>query len=319
MQTTHLINSHPIHYKNMNSYKQKSVTCKLLLHFSVAMFFCVNALAFTEQFEKAWLGIATGKIDAVLATQLDLPEGVGAAVKLVLPDSPAEKSGIKKHDIIFEIDGKPIKSPDHLSKLISSRKAETNAELSVIHRGAKKTIEVNFAKRPDHLKTEENFADLKGLNFDILPFEADQDVQKQIHKMQEQMRKHLKGMFDLQGFDKLPGKGEIFGSSSQTMMFSDDQGIIEIRKNGSKTNVIIKDLNGKITFEGPANTDDEKEKLPQRAKNQLDRFDGSGLSFEGFNFGNPGLKIPKLKPGNKVNPENETIPPAKKNGKKIQL
>ena len=276
-------------------------------------------MAKAENVEKAWLGIATSKIDEVVATQLDLPEGVGAAVKLVIPDSPAEKSGIKKHDIIFEIDGEPVQSPDHLSELIRSRRAGTNAELSVIQRGTKKTINVNFVKRPEHLKTEEKFADLKGLNFDIFPLDADQDVQQQIEKFQEQMRKHLKGMFDLQGLDKLPGRGEIFGSISQTMMFSDDQGTIEIRKNGDSTNIVIKDLNGKITFEGPANTNDEKEKLPQRAKNQLKRLDGSGLSFEGFNFESQGIKIPKLKPGNKVKPNRDTIPPAKKNGKKIQL
>ena len=276
-------------------------------------------MAQAENVEKAWLGIATSKIDEVVATQLDLPEGVGAAVKLVIPDSPAEKSGIKKHDIIFEIDGEPVQSPDHLSELIRSRRAGTNAELSVIQRGTKKTINVNFVKRPEHLKTEEKFADLKGLNFDIFPLDADQDVQQQIEKFQEQMRKHLKGMFDLQGLDKLPGRGEIFGSISQTMMFSDDQGTIEIRKNGDSTNIVIKDLNGKITFEGPANTNDEKEKLPQRAKNQLKRLDGSGLSFEGFNFESQGIKIPKLKPGNKVKPNRDTIPPAKKNGKKIQL
>ena len=276
-------------------------------------------MAKAENVEKAWLGIATSKIDEVVATQLDLPEGVGAAVKLVIPDSPAEKSGIKKHDIIFEIDGEPVQSPDHLSELIRSRRAGTNAELSVIQRGTKKTINVNFVKRPEHLKTEEKFADLEGLNFDIFPLDADQDVQQQIEKFQEQMRKHLKGMFDLQGLDKLPGRGEIFGSISQTMMFSDDQGTIEIRKNGDSTNIVIKDLNGKITFEGPANTNDEKEKLPQRAKNQLNRLDGSGLSFEGFNFESQGIKIPKLKPGNKVKPNRDTIPPAKKNGKKIQL
>ena len=85
-------------------------------------------------------------------------------------------------------------------------------------------------------------------------------------------------------------------------MFSDDQGSIEIRKANGKTKVITKDLNGKITFEGPANTDEEKGKLPERAKNQLNKFKGSGLSFEGFNFGNPSLKVPNLKPGKKVEP-----------------
>ena len=231
----------------MNTHKQKHIIIKFLLSFTVCINFFVNAMAATKQIEKAWLGIATAKVDEVLAAQLDLPDGVGATVKLVLPDSPAAKSVIKKHDVIFEIDGAPIKSPEHLSNLIRSREANTNAELSVIQKGAKKIITVNFAKRPDHLKTEENFADLGELNFDILPFDADQNVQEQIKRMQEQVRQHLKGMFDLQGFDKLPGKGEIFGSSSQTMMFRDDQGSIKIRKNGGKTSVLIKDLNGKIT------------------------------------------------------------------------
>jgi hypothetical protein len=43
------------------------------------------------------------------------------------------------------------------------------------------------------------------------------------------------------------------------------------------------------------------------------KFKGSGLSFEGFNFGNPSLKVPNLKPGKKVEP----IPPAKKTVRKF--
>ena len=59
----------------------------------------------------------------------------------------------------------------------------------------------------------------------------------------------------------------------------------------------------------------KKKASPERAKNQLYKIKCSGLSFEGFNFGNPSLKVPNLKPGKKVEP----IPPAKKDGKKIQL
>ena len=143
----------------MRNHKPKSIANKLLIPFTVSCIFLAITMSNAEDIERAWLGIASSKIDAVLASQLDLPEGVGAAVKLVMPDSPAEKSGIKKHDVIFEIDGEPIKSPDHLSELISSRKAGANAELSVIQRGKKKTINVNFVKRPDHLRTEETFAE----------------------------------------------------------------------------------------------------------------------------------------------------------------
>ena len=85
----------------MNTHKQKHIIIKFLLSFTVCINFFVNAMAATKQIEKAWLGIATAKVDEVLAAQLDLPDGVGATVKLVLPDSPAAKSGINKHDVIF--------------------------------------------------------------------------------------------------------------------------------------------------------------------------------------------------------------------------
>ena len=291
----------------------------------IVSIYCVSS-SLADETKQAWLGVVTAKVEPILANQLDLPEGTGAAVKLVIPDSPASKSGIKKHDIIFEFNGSQITSPSTLSQLISKQQSGDIAELAIIQKGSKKTIEVNLAERPDYLEaTEEkgnnlfkdqfDFGELGGINFDILPFGNDQKLDQQIKEMQEQMRKNLQGMFDLQGFDNLPGIGQLFGSSSQKMIYRDDEGTIEIQKSDGKTTITTKDLNGKKIFEGPANTTEQINKLPNRAKIQLKKLNESGLSFEGFNFESPGLKIPKLKPGKKVAP----IPPAKKDGKKIQL
>lgn len=275
--------------------------------------------------DPAWLGVATASVDEIVATQLDLPKGVGAAVKLVVPKSPAAKAGIKKHDILFELDGQPVKSPEHLSELISGRSAGQTSELSVIQHGNKKTIAVNFSSRPPHLHSEEeineqpfggriDLGNLGGLKFN---FGGDVDIAKQI----QQMQKHLQGMFDLEDFNNLPGKAKILESSSKTMLLSDAEGSIEIRKSNGKTKVITKDVNGKITFEGPANTKEEIAKIPEKAKDKLKQFDqsGSNLSLEEFQLGSPGLKVPKLKPGKKVEPNKKLLPPAKKEGKKIQL
>ena len=167
---------------------------------------CV-ALSFTpclgeEKKKPAWLGIVTSKVDPIISSQLDLPEGVGAAIKLVVPDSPAEKAGLRKHDIIFEINNTSVESPANLSDLIGSYSADENAELAVIQKGSKKTITVSFEERPNHLKNvEENdnqifgnqidFGDLGGINFDILPFGNDQNLQEQVQKMQEETGKML--------------------------------------------------------------------------------------------------------------------------------
>ena len=230
--------------------KTKTVNMRIITFVTSYIFFsCLFFSSAEENSKPAWLGIVTSKVDPIIATQLDLPEGTGAAIKLIVPESPAEKAGLKKHDIIFEINGTQIKSPSNLSELISSYIADESVEMAVIQRGKKKTVSVKFEERPDHLKNvEENdnqlfgnqidFGDLGGINFDILPFGNDQNLQEQIQKMQEQMRKNLQGMFNLEGFDNLPGKAQMFGSSSQTMMFNDEEGSIEIRKVDGNTTVI---------------------------------------------------------------------------------
>ena len=279
----------------------------------------------------AWLGVATAPVDEVVAAQLDLPEGIGAAVKMVIPDSPAAAAGIRKHDILFEIEGEPVKSPEHLGELIRKKSTGDPVELAVIQRGEKKSLTLTLTGRPAHLQNEPeanpkpfgnrvDLGDLGGIEFEILPFKGNGagfgNFQQQIEKMRKQMEMHLEGMFELEGFENLlPGAGRMMGSSS--MMFSNEEGSIEIRSKDGKTNITAKDPDGGIIFEGAADTEEEIAKLPENLRKKLEDFKKSstGLSFKGFHFEGPQLKVPGFKPPEKDTP----IPPAKKDGKKIKL
>ena len=118
--------------------KTKTVNMRIITLVTSYIFFsCLFFSSAEENSKPAWLGIVTSKVDPIVATQLDLPEGTGAAIKLIVPDSPAEKAELKKHDIIFEINGTQIKSPSNLSELISSYKADESVELAIIQRGKK--------------------------------------------------------------------------------------------------------------------------------------------------------------------------------------
>ncbi len=279
----------------------------------------------------AWLGVATAPVDEVVAAQLDLPEGIGAAVKMVIPDSPAETAGIRKHDIVFEIAGEPVKSPEHLGELIRKKSTGDSVELAVIQRGEKKSLNLTLASRPPHLQDEPkanpkpfgnriDLGELGGIDFEMLPFKGNGaefgNFQQQIEKMRKQMEQHLEGMFELEGFENLlPGAGRMMGSSN--MMFSNEEGSIEIRSKDGKTNITAKDPDGGIIFEGPADSEEEIAKLPENLRKKLEDFKQSsnGLSFKGFHFQGPQLKIPGFKAPEKDAP----IPPAKKDGKKIKL
>ena len=63
-----------------------------------------------------WLGIASPELSARERTALKLAEVAGAPVVGVYPGSPAEAAGLRLGDVIVEINGKPIRTADDLSK-----------------------------------------------------------------------------------------------------------------------------------------------------------------------------------------------------------
>ena len=58
------------------------------------------------------LGLTVEKIDKALARQLDLDETAGVIVAEVDPGGPGEAAGLRPHDIIMEVDRRPVKNLD---------------------------------------------------------------------------------------------------------------------------------------------------------------------------------------------------------------
>lgn len=72
----------------------------------------------------------------------------GAEVKEVMPESAASLAGIKEKDIIQEVDGKSIQSPEDLVKLIRSQKPGDKVEIVLLRDGKKMTIAVKLGSTP---------------------------------------------------------------------------------------------------------------------------------------------------------------------------
>ena len=68
--------------------------------------------------ERSDLGMTVEEITAEMARQLGLPEQRGLVVVQVKSNSPAEEAGIRRGDIIVEIDQEPVKDIDEYSKKI---------------------------------------------------------------------------------------------------------------------------------------------------------------------------------------------------------
>ena len=84
----------------MKNMKTKTVNKRIITLVTSYIFFsCLFFSSAEENSKPAWLGIVTSKVDPIIATQLDLPEGTGAAIKLIVPKSPAEKKRQKENSI----------------------------------------------------------------------------------------------------------------------------------------------------------------------------------------------------------------------------
>jgi serine protease Do len=78
---------------------------------------------------RPWIGVASMKVTPQLARYYGLPVADGALIARVEPYSPADDAGLRKGDIIEEIDGNAIKDPSEIASYV--RKKQVNDQLTV--------------------------------------------------------------------------------------------------------------------------------------------------------------------------------------------
>ena len=102
--------------------------------------------------ERAWLGVYIQAVTPELAKQLGLEKPEGALVAEVIPNSPAEKAGLKPGDVIIEFDGKRIKSYNELPIIVSLTPVGKKVKLKVIREGKIKEFELTLERMPEEVQ-----------------------------------------------------------------------------------------------------------------------------------------------------------------------
>ena len=84
--------------------------------------------------KRPWLGISTVKIDSNIARYYRLPIAEGALIIKVEPYSPADNAGLRRGDVIEEIDGNKIQSPSQISSYIRKKKSANDRVTVTVNR-----------------------------------------------------------------------------------------------------------------------------------------------------------------------------------------
>jgi len=99
--------------------------------------------------ERGYLGIGYKELTPESAPAFNLDEDTkGMAIVEVKKDSAAEKAGLKRYDIIIELDGKPVEDRNEFLNRVSMLKPGTKVKIVVLRDGKRKTLTAKLEKRP---------------------------------------------------------------------------------------------------------------------------------------------------------------------------
>jgi serine protease Do len=121
---------------------------------------------------RGWLGVSVQPVTPDLAQQFGLREEKGVLVGDVTENSPAEKSGIQRGDVIVEYEGKEVNDPSSLRNLVAGTPPDKEIVMKLLRDGEPRTLKVAITELPAEKQQQSADFDnlLKGVHVqDITP------------------------------------------------------------------------------------------------------------------------------------------------------
>lgn len=106
----------------------------------------MDQLLETGEVKRGLLGVNIQNITSDLAEGLGLDSTSGVVVSNVMPDSAAEKGGIKRGDIIRKINGETVEDDNFLRNKVAGTKPGTSVSLTIVRNGEEQEIKVTLGE-----------------------------------------------------------------------------------------------------------------------------------------------------------------------------
>ncbi|GMT47210.1 MAG: peptidase [bacterium] len=105
--------------------------------------------------ERGWLGVTVQKVTPEIAESFGLRDRQGALITDVTKDSPADRAGIQRGDIIVGYNGKKIENMHELPRLVASTPVGTGVNLKIFREGKELDLNVIIEKLGKGIETPE--------------------------------------------------------------------------------------------------------------------------------------------------------------------
>jgi len=98
--------------------------------------------------ERPWLGVSTQEITTDLHEGLDY-RGNGVLVSSVVADSPADRAGLEKGDVLVSFNSRTIDTPSELVDVVRAARIGQSVSLVVIRDGQRRSLTARLSARPE--------------------------------------------------------------------------------------------------------------------------------------------------------------------------
>jgi serine protease Do len=103
-----------------------------------------------EKVPKGWLGVYVTDIDEEIMGKMGLESENGVLISDVVEDSPAEKAGLEKDDVIISFDGKKVKGVNQFIRLVGRTEPGDEVEIKVIRDKEERVFSVQMGTEPKY-------------------------------------------------------------------------------------------------------------------------------------------------------------------------
>ena len=263
--------------------------------FTIGILFNLSLVAKNKDSDDAttaYLGISATKVNPNVSHQLKLTENLYLNVELVAKNSPAEKAGIQKFDLLLQLNDQILVNQEQLKYLVRSKMPTDEVILTLLRQGEKQKITVKLGEtnlveedplRNSGLSNRFPRYDPFGMDSFLHDPENLQDLierhsrQPFLHFNQNRGR-HKKILPPNQWDDEpLHPKANTESFSSQTsqsqVMITDEEGTLEWTEKDGQKSLRVTDSHGKVLFDGSIDSEDERNALPDEINERLNELE----------------------------------------------
>jgi hypothetical protein len=238
-----------------------------------------------------YLGIYATPVNPSVSNQLNLTANFYLNVERVESNSPAEKGGVQKFDLLMQFNDQVLINPEQLKCLVRSKKPGEEVVLTILRKGKREMITLTLGKINRTIERRFPHLDRGYFPFQADPIDRDNflndsSINDLIDRYTENHSFHFNNSLgrhkrinprSLPDDDPLHPKAIKESFSNQTsqsqVMITDGEGTLEwSEKNGQKS-LRATDPYGKVLFDGPIDNEGERKALPENLKSRLEKLE----------------------------------------------